>query len=77
MLPRKSPNQQGRRHRQPRSSANRRFPPPWSVEGSIKERVRLAPGCRYEFQILSAASPTAVFKDIVFDELARTECRQT
>jgi hypothetical protein len=55
----------------------RRFPPPWSVEGSIKERVRLAPGCRYEFQILSAASPTAVFKDIVFDELARTECRQT
>jgi hypothetical protein len=55
----------------------RRFPPPWSVEGSIREHVRLASGCRYEFQILSAASPTAVFKDIVFDELARIECRQT
>ena len=35
------------------------------------ERASSAPGCRYKFQILSAVSPTAVFKDIVFDELAR------
>ena len=54
----------------------RRFPPPWSVEDWLKS-ARLASGYRYKFQILSAVSPTAVFKDIVFDELARTECRQT
>ena len=56
--------------------SSRRFPPPWSVEDWLKS-ARLAPVRRYEFQILSAASPTAVFKDIIFDELARTECRQT
>jgi len=56
--------------------SSRRFPPPWSVEDWLKS-VRLGPGCRYEFQILSAASPTATFKDIVLDELARTECRKT
>ena len=42
-----------------------------------KERVRLAPRCRYEFEILSVESPIATFKDIVLDELARTECRKT
>ena len=58
-------------------SSPRRFPAPWSVGRIGKEHVRLAPGCRYEFEMLSAASPTAVFKDIVLDKLARTECRQT
>jgi len=59
-----------------RELPSRRFPPPWSVEDWLKS-ARLASGYRYKFQILSAVSPTAVFKDIVFDELARTECRQT
>ena len=53
-----------------RELPSRRFPPPWSVEDWLKS-ARLASGYRYKFQILSAVSPTAVFKDIVFDELAR------
>ena len=55
-------------------AANDRTPlPATMVCRSIgKEHARLAPGCRYEFEILSVASPTATFKDIVLDELART-----
>ena len=32
---------------------------------------------RNEFEILGAGPPTSIFKEIVFDELVRTEFRQT
>jgi hypothetical protein len=57
--------------------SQRRFLALCCIEELDTNQARLPWLCRYDFQILSAGSAAAIFMQVIFDDLARTECRQT